>query len=45
MAVPVLLRWISPSARNAHEAMMAVLRENDITAWRERFVAALAECR
>ncbi len=31
--------------KERYEAMMAVLRENDITAWRERFVAALAECR
>ena len=31
--------------KERYEAMMAVLRKNDITAWRERFVAALAECR
>ena len=27
--------------RNRHAAMLEVLRRNDITAWRERFVAAL----
>jgi trehalose 6-phosphate synthase len=29
--------------RERYEAMMIVLRRNDITAWRENFVQALAE--
>ena len=31
--------------RERHQAMLAVLRRNDINAWRRRFVEALASCR
>jgi trehalose 6-phosphate synthase len=35
------LRMPLEERRNRHAAMLEVLRRNDITAWRERFVAAL----
>ena len=31
--------------RERHQAMLEILRRNDITTWRRRFVDALAECR